>query len=59
MLDLAALALRPELHDRLAGDVCAPITENAEPTLVLENGRLIGAMADRRAGMVPGQLQVA
>ena len=43
ILDLAALAARPELHDRLAGEVCVPLVGDLDPGLVVEDGRLIGA----------------
>jgi hypothetical protein len=51
VLDLAELASRPDLHDRLAAQVCAPATP-AHPllqNLVLDNGRLVGVRGLRSA----------
>ena len=55
-LDLGATARRPDLHDRLAGDVCTPVDARSVlgpqdrvvperlPGLVLDQGRLIGIL---------------
>lgn len=58
-LDLAELTTRPELHGRLAGEVCQPVDllsvlapqdrvlPDRLPGLVLEDGRLIGILPTR------------
>lgn len=58
-LDLAELTGRPELHDRLAGEVCRPVeamsvlapqdrvVPDRLPGVVLEDGRLIGLLPVR------------
>lgn len=46
-LDLAVLAGRPELHDRLAGEVCLPLDGQVNSSLVVGNGRLFGALGRR------------
>lgn len=63
-LDLAELTTRPELHGRLAGEVCRPVdalsvlapqdrvVPDRLPGLVLEDGRLIGILP-ACAGRIP------
>lgn len=55
-LDLAGLAERPELHDRLAGELCTPfealsvlgpndrVVPGRLPGVVVDQGRLIGIL---------------
>lgn len=58
-LDLGAVASQPELHDRLAGEVCRPVealsvlgphdrvVPERLPGLVLDQGRLVGVLPSR------------